>query len=94
MYLGTSSSCSSRFTDPQQQENSNNNSNNNRNQMKEEEEVAVNKITSDAGWGCAIRVSQMLLAQCLLQKAFGREWRRYDYYFILKKQKRRKTLSF
>jgi hypothetical protein len=33
-------------------------------------------INCDAGWGCAIRVSQMLMAQCLLQKVLGRDWRR------------------
>jgi cysteine protease ATG4 len=32
-------------------------------------------IRSDAGWGCSIRVTQMLLAQCLVSLYFPREWR-------------------
>ena len=32
-------------------------------------------ITSDAGWGCSIRATQMLIAQCLLTQALGRNWR-------------------
>lgn len=33
-------------------------------------------ITTDAGWGCSVRVTQMLTAQCLLSLNFHREWRR------------------
>ena len=32
-------------------------------------------ITSDAGWGCSIRVTQMLLAQSLVYIDLGRDWR-------------------
>ena len=33
-------------------------------------------ITSDAGWGCSIRATQMLIAQSFISLAFGRDWRR------------------
>jgi len=33
-------------------------------------------ITSDAGWGCMLRVSQMLMATALQRHMLGREWRR------------------
>lgn len=33
-------------------------------------------IFSDAGWGCSVRVTQMLTVQCLLSLNFPREWRR------------------
>ena len=32
-------------------------------------------ITSDAGWGCSVRVTQMLLIQSLLSLTFQRSWR-------------------
>ncbi len=32
-------------------------------------------ITSDAGWGCSIRATQMLVAQCLMSYKLGRNWR-------------------
>lgn len=33
------------------------------------------KITSDQGWGCYLRVFQMMIAQCYSVSIFGREWR-------------------
>ena len=32
-------------------------------------------ITTDAGWGCSVRVTQMLLAQSLISLNFSRDWR-------------------
>ena len=32
-------------------------------------------ITGDAGWGCMIRVAQMMMAQILIRDAFGADWR-------------------
>lgn len=32
-------------------------------------------IYSDAGWGCSVRATQMLVAQSLINLEFGREWR-------------------
>jgi len=32
-------------------------------------------ITSDAGWGCSLRVVQMLVAQAMSQVVFGRDWK-------------------
>ena len=32
-------------------------------------------IFSDAGWGCSIRATQMLIAQALIWLALGRDWR-------------------
>ena len=34
------------------------------------------KITSDAGWGCMLRVSQMLMATAYQRHLCGKEWRR------------------
>lgn len=33
------------------------------------------ELRSDAGWGCALRVMQMMLAQCFVSLLLGREWR-------------------
>ena len=33
------------------------------------------EIISDAGWGCSIRVTQMLIAQSLVYLSLGRDWR-------------------
>ena len=30
-------------------------------------------LTSDAGWGCMIRVGQMAIANCLVRHVFGRQ---------------------
>ena len=33
-------------------------------------------LTTDAGWGCMLRTGQSLLANALMHKTFGRNWRR------------------
>jgi len=33
-------------------------------------------ITSDAGWGCMLRVSQMLMGNAQMRHLCGKEWRR------------------
>mmetsp|Transcript_88923 Transcript_88923/g.206949 ORF Transcript_88923/g.206949 Transcript_88923/m.206949 type:complete len:356 (+) Transcript_88923:64-1131(+) len=33
------------------------------------------EISSDAGWGCMLRATQMMLAQCFVALVLGREWR-------------------
>ncbi|CAN1194502.1 Cysteine protease ATG4a [Linum perenne] len=38
--------------------------------------IGDSKFTSDVGWGCMVRSSQMLIAQALLCHQFGRSWRR------------------
>ncbi|CAI0541019.1 unnamed protein product [Linum tenue] len=38
--------------------------------------IGDSKLTSDVGWGCMVRSSQMLIAQALLCHQFGRSWRR------------------
>jgi len=39
--------------------------------------VSGREINSDAGWGCMLRVTQMMLAQCFVSLVLGRTWR-YD----------------
>ena len=36
------------------------------------------QLTSDVGWGCVIRCTQMLMAQALVVKLLGRGWRKLD----------------
>ncbi|KAH9726442.1 cysteine protease ATG4a [Citrus sinensis] len=38
--------------------------------------IGDSKITSDVGWGCMLRSSQMLVAQALLFHRLGRPWRK------------------
>lgn len=37
--------------------------------------VTGREIDSDAGWGCMLRATQMMLAQCFLALLLGRDWR-------------------
>lgn len=38
--------------------------------------IDLNGFTSDVGWGCMIRTSQSLLANCIITLQLGRDWRR------------------
>jgi cysteine protease ATG4 len=38
-------------------------------------ETEESTVVSDQGWGCMMRVTQMMLAQCQVQHRLGREWR-------------------
>jgi cysteine protease ATG4 len=37
--------------------------------------VGGREIDSDTGWGCMLRVMQMMLAQCFVESELGRDWR-------------------
>ncbi|XP_065888329.1 cysteine protease ATG4B-like [Dysidea avara] len=37
--------------------------------------ISGSSYTSDAGWGCTLRCGQMLLAQAIVCKQLGRDWR-------------------
>jgi len=37
--------------------------------------VGGQEIDSDTGWGCMLRVMQMMLAQCFVESELGRDWR-------------------
>lgn len=37
--------------------------------------LGTREIDSDSGWGCMLRVMQMVLAQCFVDFLLGREWR-------------------
>lgn len=39
-------------------------------------QTETSNLTSDIGWGCVIRCTQMLLAQALVIKLLGRSWRK------------------